>query len=128
MQFWLGRKSEKSEYAKTFLENLNKYKQSMITNIDIQIRYETHLVEKVQELINLIKKYNLNYVVFNNHIPDALDKIKNKPFAFSAWANKMSLKNSELENIVRYRVSKEKQVSHSLKILSDFLISKNINF
>ena len=124
---WEG-KVRSPEYAKTFLENLNKYKQSMITNIDIQIRYETHLVEKVQELINLIKKYNLNYVVFNNHIPDALDKIKNKPFAFSAWANKMSLKNSELENIVRYRVSKEKQVSHSLKILSDFLISKNINF
>ena len=67
-------------------------------------------------------------VVFNNHIPDALDKIKNKPFAFSAWANKMSLKNSELENIVSYRVSKEKQVSHRLKKLSDFLISNNIKF
>ena len=38
----------------------------------------------------------------------------------------MSLKNSELENSSLSSI-KEKQVSHSLKILSDFLISKNIN-
>ena len=100
----------------------------MITNIDVQIRYETHLVEKVHELINLITEHELNYVVFNNHIPDAIEKIQNKPSAFATWANKMSMEKSELENIVNYRVSKENEVNNSLKILSDFLKSKNIKF
>ena len=100
----------------------------MITNINVQVRYETHLVEKVQELIDLITEYELNYVVFNNHIPDAIEKIQNKPSAFATWANKMSMEKSELENIVNYRVSKENEVNNSLKILSDFLKSKNIKF
>ncbi len=124
---WEGR-IRSPEYAKIFLENLNKYRPSMITNIDVQIRYETHLVEKVHELINLITEHELNYVVFNNHIPDAIDKIQNKPSAFATWANKMSMEKSELENIVNYRVSKENEVNNSLKILSDFLKSKNIKF
>ena len=124
---WEGR-IRSPEYAKIFLDNLNRYKPSMITNIDVQIRYETHLVEKVHELINLITEHELNYVVFNNHIPDAIDKIQNKPSAFATWANKMSMEKSELENIVNYRVSKENEVNNSLKILSDFLKSKNIKF
>ena len=124
---WEGR-IRSPEYAKIFLDNLNKYKPSMLTNIDVQIRYETHLVEKVHELIDLITEHELNYVVFNNHIPDAIDKIQNKPSAFATWANKMSMEKSELENIVNYRVSKENEVNNSLKILSDFLKSKNIKF
>ena len=124
---WEGR-IRSPEYAKIFLDNLNRYKPSMITNIDVQIRYETHLVEKVHELINLITEHELNYVVFNNHIPDAIEKIQNKPSAFATWANKMSMEKSELENIVNYRVSKENEVNNSLKILSDFLKSKNIKF
>ena len=124
---WEGR-IRSPEYAKIFLENLNKYRPSMITNINVQVRYETHLVEKVHELINLITEHELNYVVFNNHIPDAIDKIQNKPSAFATWANKMSMEKSELENIVNYRVSKENEVNNSLKILSDFLKSKNIKF
>ena len=124
---WEGR-IRSPEYAKIFLDNLNRYKPSMITNIDVQIRYETHLVEKVHELIDLITEHELNYVVFNNHIPDAIDKIQNKPSAFATWANKMSMEKSELENIVNYRVSKENEVNNSLKILSDFLKSKNIKF
>ena len=124
---WEGR-IRSPEYAKIFLDNLNKYKPSMLTNIDVQIRYETHLVEKVHELIDLIIEHELNYVVFNNHIPDAIDKIQNKPSAFATWANKMSMEKSELENIVNYRVSKENEVNNSLKILSDFLKSINIKF
>ena len=124
---WEGR-IRSPEYAKIFLDNLKKYKYSMLTNIDVQIRYETHLVEKVHELIDLIKEHELNYVVFNNHIPDAIEKIQNKPSAFATWANKMSMEKSELENIVNYRVSKENEVNNSLKILSDCLKSKNIKF
>ena len=124
---WEGR-IRSPEYAKIFLDNLNKYKPSMLTNIDVQIRYETHLVEKIHELIDLITEHELNYVVFNNHIPDAIDKIQNKPSAFATWANKMSMEKSELENVVNYRVSKENEVNNSLKILSEFLKSKNIKF
>ena len=124
---WEG-KIRSPEYAKIFLENLNKYRPSFITNIDVQIRYETHLVEKVQELIDLIVEYELNYVVFNNHLPDAIEKIQNKPSAFATWANKMSMEKNELENIVNYRLTKKNEVSESLKILSNFLKSKNIKF
>ncbi|KJZ18850.1 alpha-D-ribose 1-methylphosphonate 5-triphosphate diphosphatase [Loktanella sp. S4079] len=73
-------------FAEDFLQAHAAYKAQMLTDLRIQIRCETHTVDTQDRLRDAIETFGIDYVIFNNHLDEAVELAKNAPDRFAAWA------------------------------------------
>lgn len=71
------------------------------TDIRIQLRFETHMPKDHAALVAAVRAYHLDYIVFNNHLPEAAALAEAKPGRFAAWAAQNGHTPEELLAIVR---------------------------
>lgn len=71
------------------------------TDIRIQLRFETHMPRDHAALMAVVRDYHLDYIVFNNHLPEALELADGKPARFAAWAAQNGHLPEDLLAIVR---------------------------
>jgi alpha-D-ribose 1-methylphosphonate 5-triphosphate diphosphatase len=71
------------------------------TDIRIQLRFETHMPDDHAALMAAVRDYHLDYIVFNNHLPEALEMAEHKPDRFAIWAGMNGRAPEELLAIVR---------------------------
>ncbi len=68
------------DFARRFLASLEQEREGLSTDILVQLRFETHLLEHYSIVENLISQHHIPYVVFNDHLPHkALEKGKKPP-------------------------------------------------
>ena len=89
-------------YAKGLLKALYYYRKRSFTDIRVQIRYETLMCEPTSELIQLIDLYEIDYLVYNNHIPVAQQLWKDFPERIETWATKSNRTGYQLMEEVNY--------------------------
>ncbi|WP_126975982.1 alpha-D-ribose 1-methylphosphonate 5-triphosphate diphosphatase [Frigidibacter oleivorans] len=75
--------------AEALMAALASYRPRALTDIRLQIRAETHLVDAGARLIAAVERHRIGYVVFNNHLPDALEMRATRPAEFAAWARRL---------------------------------------
>ncbi len=76
-------------YAAEVLEALADYRPAMLTDLRIQLRCETHLVDSGAEMIALIERHGIGYVVFNNHLDEVAEMRRADPQSFALLARKV---------------------------------------
>lgn len=74
------------DYAEAVMDALSAYRPRALTDMRLQIRCETHLVDSADRMLAAIKAHDIDYVVFNNHLPDILDVLENDPDRVDIWA------------------------------------------
>lgn len=74
------------DYAERVMAELDTYRPRALTDLRIQIRCETHTVETGLRLLDAVRRHKIDYVVFNNHLPEAVDLARDKPEALFHWA------------------------------------------
>jgi len=74
------------EFAEKFLQAHSDYRPQLLTDLRVQIRCETHTVDTQDRLIDAIETYGVDYVVFNNHLDEAVEMAKTQPDRVAAWA------------------------------------------
>ncbi|MFY0619722.1 alpha-D-ribose 1-methylphosphonate 5-triphosphate diphosphatase [Shimia sp.] len=89
------------EAAEELLAALDQYRSQSLTDLRIQIRCETHTVDTHDRLIDTIKRHNVDYVVFNNHLEEALFLAREKPEEIAVWAKKSGRTSEEHMALVR---------------------------
>ncbi|EAQ05106.1 alkylphosphonate utilization protein PhnM, putative [Pseudooceanicola batsensis HTCC2597] len=68
------------DFARDMLEALDTVRPHLVTDMRAQLRVETHLIDRFDEVEALIVRHDIRYVVFNDHLPhDALDKGRRPP-------------------------------------------------
>ena len=72
--------------AVALLEARRQIAHRLMTDIRIQLRFETHMPHDHAALMGVVRDYHLDYIVFNNHLPEALELAASKPARFAAWA------------------------------------------
>ncbi len=75
-------------FAEDFLEAHHAYRSRQLTDLRVQIRCETHTVETETHLLDVIRTYGVDYVIFNNHLDEALAMAKSEPERVAQWAEK----------------------------------------
>lgn len=77
--------------AEAFITAHEAYKDEALTDLRVQIRYETHEHDTADRLLDCVRRHGIDYIVFNNHLDDALDTAERAPQDFAGWAarNKM---------------------------------------
>ncbi|WP_375174849.1 alpha-D-ribose 1-methylphosphonate 5-triphosphate diphosphatase [Pseudooceanicola sp.] len=80
-QFWSWEGGMRGpEFARTMLAALADVRARLVTDIRVQLRVETHLMDEFPEIEQVIAEHGIGYVVFNDHLPhEALEKGKRPP-------------------------------------------------
>jgi len=79
-----GRRSP--DFAENLLEAVAACRPALQTDMRVQLRCETHTVDTAQRLLGTIEHHGVDYVVFNNHLEDALHMAANRPEELAFWA------------------------------------------
>lgn len=83
------------DYAEDLMQELQEFQKFSPVDIRLQIRLETHLLDDQDRLLAAIRRYGVDYVIFNNHLPEALDVAKQDPLEFATWANRSGRSSEE---------------------------------
>ncbi len=82
--------------AEALMEAVLVHRENSLTDLRVQIRAETHLVEAVPRLIAAVERFRVDYVVFNDHLDEGLQMSRSSPAGFSHWARKAGLTERDL--------------------------------
>jgi alpha-D-ribose 1-methylphosphonate 5-triphosphate diphosphatase len=82
---WEGGFRDGSE-AEAILAALDAVRPTLLPDVRLQIRLETHVVSEHPRVIEAVRRHEVDYVEFNNHLPEALEMARGRPDRFAAWA------------------------------------------
>ncbi|MCY4348024.1 MAG: alpha-D-ribose 1-methylphosphonate 5-triphosphate diphosphatase [Aestuariivita sp.] len=69
-QFWSWEGGIRSpEFAESFFQAMRSVRGRVATSLIGQLRLEVHMVDDFERLPDLLSKWDVNYVVFNDHLP-----------------------------------------------------------
>ncbi|MFP4327986.1 MAG: alpha-D-ribose 1-methylphosphonate 5-triphosphate diphosphatase [Paracoccaceae bacterium] len=74
------------DQAEALLCALEAYRPQALTDLRIQLRCETHMTDTADRLLAALRRYRVDYVVFNNHLDEAADLAETDPQQLAHWA------------------------------------------
>jgi alpha-D-ribose 1-methylphosphonate 5-triphosphate diphosphatase len=102
------------DHCEVVLAAVEAYRPQAMTDLRVQIRAETHLVGETQRLIDVTRRYGVDYVIFNDHLEEGFQMSRTAPAAFAHWARKVGRTAEELVAIIQGAQSVRKEVARSL--------------
>lgn len=106
------------EYAEQLLVALDVYNARQLVDLRVQLRCETHTVETSQRLIKAVRQHKVGYVIFNNHLPEAVELAEAKPLEIALWAKKAGRTPDEHMALVKECLKQTAQVPRYLCTLA----------
>lgn len=76
------------DFAEKLAAALEAYRPNAMTDMRMQIRCETHMPETRDRMIAAVRRFGIDYVVFNNHIPEAIQMVREAPQNLAHWAER----------------------------------------
>lgn len=116
------------DYAEAVMQALVAYRPRMLADLRMQLRYETHMVDTVERLRQAILTHGIDYLIFNDHLPQALDMSVKDPMGIAVWAKKNGRTREEHMQIVHAHLAKGAEVPESMRDLSVWLQKHGIPF
>ena len=107
------------DYAEELFAALEAYRPTALTDLRIQIRAETHLVDETLRLIAAVKRFGIGYVIFNDHLEEGQHMARLAPTDFAAWARKIGKTTEEMAAVIDEASNKAKAVPRSLCTLAE---------
>ncbi|WP_299552303.1 alpha-D-ribose 1-methylphosphonate 5-triphosphate diphosphatase [uncultured Tateyamaria sp.] len=102
------------DYAEAFLAAHAAYRPQMQTDLRVQIRCETHTMDYQDRLLAAIRKHRIDYVIFNNHLDEAVELAVAKPEEIAIWAAKSGRTADEHMTLVKAAKERDKDVPRYL--------------
>jgi alpha-D-ribose 1-methylphosphonate 5-triphosphate diphosphatase len=105
--------------AIALLEAMDAYRPRALTDLRVQLRAETHLVEAVPQLLDVVRRHKVPYVVFNDHLEEACAMSRVDPTNFAAWARKVGRSPADMAETLDRAKSRAREVPRQLCTLAE---------
>ena len=105
--------------AMALLEAMDAHRPRALTDLRVQIRAETHLVEAVPQLLAAVKRHKVSYVVFNDHLEEGYAMSRTDPANFAAWARKVGRTATDMADTLDRARSRAREVPRQLCTLAE---------
>ena len=105
--------------AMALFEAMDAYRPRALTDLRVQIRAETHLVEAVPELLEAVRRHKVPYVVFNDHLEEGYAMSRVDPTNFAAWARKVGRTAADMAETLDRAKSRAREVPRQLCTLAE---------
>jgi len=107
------------DHALTMMQALADYRPHALTDLRLQIRAETHLVDHSDRLLAAVARYRVPYVVFNNHLDEGLMMHQKAPADFALWARKLGKTADEMLYALKHASANAPHVPAKLSALAE---------
>lgn len=107
------------DHAETLMAALEAYAPRALSDLRIQIRAETHLVDAGAQLIAAARRHKIGYVVFNDHLEEGLDMCRMAPADFALWARKVGRQPEDLARAMEQAKLRARDVPRHLCSLAE---------
>lgn len=109
------------DFAEALMDELDSFKPKALIDMRLQVRLETHLTDTRERLISAVTRHGIDYVVFNNHLPEALHLAARAPHKLAAWAEREGRSIAEFsQKLERAQASSAEVPRHLLKLAEAF--------
>ena len=115
-----------AEATGQLLAALDAARPGLLPDIRVQIRLETHVPDDHPRLMQAVERFGVDYIVFNNHLPEALDMARDKPLRFAQWAAQQGRSPQELLSIIERTARLDPVVPQALAQLSARLAQQGV--
>jgi alpha-D-ribose 1-methylphosphonate 5-triphosphate diphosphatase len=72
--------------AEAILAALDRIRPTLLPDVRLQIRLETHVIPEHPRVLEAVRRHGVDYIVFNNHLPEAVELARDRPDRFASWA------------------------------------------
>jgi len=110
--------SRAPDAAEQLMEAVSSMADRLTADVRVQVRFETHMLDDHARLLAALRRFNVDYVVFNNHLPEAVHLANTNPDRFAMWAGHNSHTPAALLAIVRATEARDAEVPTSLMQLA----------
>ena len=118
-QSWSWEGAHRSGAAATALmAAIAKARPRLWPDIRMQLRLETHVIEDHPQVLQAVRDHGIDFVVFNNHLPEAQEMANNRPDRLAHWAAQTKRTGDEMMAIVRAAEAQSEQVPAALTALA----------
>jgi alpha-D-ribose 1-methylphosphonate 5-triphosphate diphosphatase len=114
--------------AEAFFAALDAYRPRALTDLRIQVRAETHLVADGPRLIDAVRRHRIGFVVFNDHLVEAIEMRRNAPADFAAWAHKIGRDPDALWASIEAAASRSSLVPRHLCSLAEAFDAMGVEY
>jgi alpha-D-ribose 1-methylphosphonate 5-triphosphate diphosphatase len=100
------------------LAALDSVRDALPLDMRVQIRLETHVLNDHDAVRAAVARHKVDYIVFNNHLPEAVALAEHRPERFAQWAAQQGRDGAMLLAIVRAAQEQEPDVPGALRVLA----------
>lgn len=100
------------------LQALHAARPGLLPDIRVQLRLETHVIEDHPAVLDAVAAHGVDFVVFNNHLPEAVELAAERPHRFASWASQTSRTADEMLALVRVAEAQEPEVPAALTAIA----------
>lgn len=118
--------SRSAEAAEDLMESVAQMAHRLIADIRVQVRFETHMTDDHDRLMAAITRFGVDMLVFNNHLPEAVDLADRRPDRFAVWAGHNGHAPEALLAIVRDAQARDPVVPSALAALAPRLAAAGV--
>lgn len=116
------------DYAEKLLDAVAAYRPQSLTDLRVQLRYETHMVDTGERLLAAVRKHKLDYVVFNNHLDQAEEITLARPAELMEWAHRAGKSPQEYLQLVKDTLAQAPQVPRHLCRLAESFDAMGVQY
>ena len=115
-----------ADAAEELMQAVAEMRGRLMADIRVQIRFETHLLDDHDRLMAAVTGHEVDYVVFNNHLPEAIHLADTKPERFATWAGSNGNTPETLLAIIRTAHAADARVPAALTDLAARLVAAGV--
>lgn len=101
--------------CEALLSALQQVRADVLADVRVQIRLETHVTDQHDAVRAAVARFGVDYVVFNNHLPEALEMARHRSDRFAQWAAQTSRSPAEMLAIVTAAEAQGPEVPQALE-------------
>lgn len=105
---------------------LDRIRPQLLPDVRVQIRLETHVIDQHDAVLAAVAAHGVDYVVFNNHLPEALEMANQRPDRFAQWSAQTSRTTDEMLAIVRHAEAQQPDVAAALALIAGRLAAAGV--
>lgn len=115
-----------AEATLALLAALEAARDGLLPDVRVQIRLETHVIDDHARVLDAVTRYGVDYIIFNNHLPEALEMAERYPQRFASWAAQHGRNPQWLLSVVEGAAKLSPKVPQALAVLAADLDAQGV--
>ncbi|WP_420327816.1 alpha-D-ribose 1-methylphosphonate 5-triphosphate diphosphatase [Mameliella sp.] len=116
------------DHAEAFLRALDDYADEALTDLRVQLRCETHTTDTADRLLAAVRRHHVDYVVFNNHLDEAIQLAEIDPARLAIWARQAGRSIEEHLAVVHAARGQSREVPRYLCRLAEAFDTLGVSY